>query len=171
MHLKAILNRIEKHPLFVYQEVRWIEMSPRPAIEIRIRARAASRPVCSRCGRQTAGYDSLPTRRFEYVPLWGIRVFFLYAMRRVACSHCGVVVESVPWAVGKHRLTQSYAWFLARWAQRLSWQEVAEVFQASWETVFRSVDMTVAWGRARLDLTGLTAIGIDEVAWQRGPRY
>ena len=171
MRLKVILNRIEKHPLFVYEEVQWIETSTQPAIEIHIRARAASRPVCSRCSRQMAGYDSLPSRRFEYVPLWGIRVFFLYAMRRVACTRCGIVVETVPWAVGKHRLTRSYAWFLARWAQRLSWQEVAEVFQASWETVFRSVEMAVAWGRARLDLTGLTAIGIDEVAWQRGPRY
>ncbi|MER3423868.1 MAG: hypothetical protein C4293_12180 [Nitrospiraceae bacterium] len=35
-------------------------------------------------------------RRFEFVPLWGIPVFFLYAMRRVACRTCGVRVEAVP---------------------------------------------------------------------------
>ena len=30
----------------------------------------------------------------------------------------------MPWALGKHRLTQAYAWFLARWAKRLCWKEV-----------------------------------------------
>ena len=92
-------------------------------------------------------------------------------MRRVACPRCGVKVETVPWAAGKHQLTDTYAWFLARWAGRLSWKEVAEVFQTSWEKVFRSVDMAVEWGRAHQELSGVRAIGIDEVAWQRGPRF
>ena len=113
----------------------------------------------------------LPARRFEFVPLWGIAVFLVYAMRRVACPRCGVKVETVPWAAGKHQLTDTYAWFLARWAGRLSWKEVAEVFQTSWEKVFRSVDMAVEWGRAHQELSGVRAIGIDEVAWQRGPRF
>jgi len=51
-------------------------------------------------------------------------VFFLYMMRRVDCATCGVRVEQVPWAEGKHQLTTTYAWFLARWAKRLSWREV-----------------------------------------------
>jgi hypothetical protein len=42
-------------------------------------------------------------------------VFFLYALRRVQCARCGVRVEHVPWAHGKHQLTTTYAWFLARW--------------------------------------------------------
>ena len=67
-------------------------------------------------------YDRLTPRRFEFVPLWGLRVFFLYAMRRVDCPRCGVTVERVPWADGKHQLTTTYMWFLARWAKRLSWQ-------------------------------------------------
>ena len=64
-------------------------------------------------------YDRLSPRRFEFVPLWGLRVFLLYAMRRVDCPRCGVTVERVPWADGKHQLTTTYRWFLARWAKRL----------------------------------------------------
>jgi transposase len=82
----------------------------------------------------------METRRFEFVPLWGIPVFFLYAMRRVNCQRCGVRVESVPWARGKHTLTDAYMQFLATWAKRLSWQEVAAIFQTSWEKVFHSVE-------------------------------
>src|SRR5690606_39420510 len=69
-----------------------------------------------------------------------ISVFLVYAMRRVDCPKCGVVVESVPWADGKERITKAYAWFLASWAKRLSWKEVATVFHTSWDTVFRSVE-------------------------------
>jgi len=98
-------------------------------------------------GRGTIGADSasrLSTRRFEFVPLWGIKVFLVYAPRRVDCPTCGVRVEHMPWALGKHlelaefALTQTYARFLARWARRLCWKEVAEVFHTSWESVFRS---------------------------------
>ena len=116
-------------------------------------------------------YDRLAPRRFEFVPLWGLRVFFLYAMRRVDCPRCGVTVERVPWADGKHQLTTTYMWFLARWAKRLSWQEVARVFHSSWDQVFRSVAMAVAWGRDHVDLAGIRAIGIDEIHWQRGSHF
>ncbi len=75
------------------------------------------------------------------------------------------------WASGKHRLTEVYAWFLARWARRLSWKEVAGVFDASWDSVFRAVEMAVEWGRAHQDLSGIQAIGIDEISRQRGHRY
>jgi transposase len=77
----------------------------------------------------------------------------------------------MPWAQGKHQLTRSYAWFLAHWAKRLSWKEVAEAFRMSWDTVFRSVEMAVEWGRANQDLSGIRSVGVDEIAWQRGHRY
>lgn len=130
-----------------------------------------SRGVCSGCEQPRPGYDKLAARRFEFVPLWGMKVFFVYAPRRVDCSGCGVRVERLPWASGKHRLTDAYAWFLARWARRLSWKEVAEIFASSWDSVFRSVEMAVEWGRAHADYSGVRAIGIDEIAWQRGHKY
>ncbi|MGH8651141.1 MAG: ISL3 family transposase, partial [Gammaproteobacteria bacterium] len=171
MQLKTILNRVQKHHSFVYGRTRWGEIDGRPSLDIEIRHRANGRPKCSGCQRPRPGYDSLPTRRFEFVPLWGIAVFFIYALRRVACPVCGVRVEALPWVTGKRRVTDTYAWFLATWAKRLSWTEVARAFHTSWDTVFRSVAMAVAWGRTRMNLEGVSAIGIDEVQWQRGHRY
>jgi transposase len=127
--------------------------------------------VCSGCGKRRPGYDQLPERRFEFVPFWGIRVFFLYAMRRVNCSLCGIRVERVPWAEGKSPITKAYAWFLADWARRLSWQEVAVRFRTRWHTVYRAVQQAVVWGLAHRDLDGIEAIGVDEVLWRRGPRF
>jgi transposase len=171
MQLKTILNRIQKFNCFVYGSIRWVEDAKEPTIEAELRSRANSRPICSECGRKRPGYDRLPTRRFEFVPMWGIKVFFVYAPRRVDCPTCGVRVERMPWSEGKHRLTDTYAWFLAGWARRLSWKEVAEAFRTSWDHVFCSVEMAVTWGRAHRDLSGIEAIGIDEIQWQRGHRY
>ncbi|NIO10773.1 MAG: ISL3 family transposase [Deltaproteobacteria bacterium] len=169
MQLKTILNRVQKHARFVYETVSLSEQGE--AIEVQVRSRANTRPVCSVCERSGPGYDTLERRRFEFVPLWGLPVFFFYAMRRVDCSDCGVRVESVPWAKGKHRLTDTYAWFLAGWAKRMSWKDVAEAFRTSWDNVFRSVRMAVEWGRQHQDLHDITAIGVDEIQWLRGHQY
>lgn len=171
MLVKTILNRIQKFKHFIYDRVEFIEEHGETIILVYLRPRANSRASCSVCGRRRPGYDRLEPRRFEFVPLWGIRVFFVYALRRVECPDCGVVVESVPWASGKNQLTETYRWFLARWAKRLSWKETAESFRTSWENVFRAVKMAVAWGLAHRDLSGITAIGVDEISRRKGHKY
>ena len=84
-------------------------------------------------------------------------------MRRVNCTGCGVKVEAVPWAAGKQTLTRADMHFLSTWAKRMSWKEVAEIFCTSWEKVYRSVEWIVEWGLAHRDLSGITAIGMDEL--------
>ena len=169
MRVKSILNRVEKNKPFVCERVRWGKEAEELLIEMR--ARAHSRPVCSGCGEAGPGYDTLPARRFELVPLWAIPVFYVYALRRVECRRCGVKVEKVSWAEGKQTLTRTYMQFLATWGRRLSWLEVARFFHTSWEQVFRSVSWMVEWGLARRDLSGIRALGIDEVLFHRGHRY
>ena len=121
---------------------------PRLRIAVRVRPRAGARARCSHCRRRAPGYDTQAVRRFDLVPLWHIPVVFLYAMRRVCCPRRGVRVEALPWATGKHRLTDAHAWFLAAWAKHLSWQEVAAAFPTSWDTVYRAVRMAVDCGLA-----------------------
>jgi transposase len=171
MQLKTILNRVEPFKSFVYGKVRWVEGTERPTIEVEVHARKNGRPICSGCGQSGPGYDRLPQRRFEFVPLWGMAVYFVYAMRRVNCPTCGVTVERVPWADGKGHLTISYRWFLARWAKHLSWEEVAGLFRTTWRNVFESVKHAVSWGLEHRKLGGIEAIGVDEIQWQRGHRY
>jgi len=171
MQLKTILNRVEKYQSFLYGKMQWVATGGPLELEIQVHPRRNSRPICSGCGRKGPGYDTLPVRRFAFVPFWGILVYFVYAMRRVNCPVCGVKVEQVPWAQGKQFLTRRYAWFLARWAKRMSWSEVAAAFCTSWHLVFQAVEMAVAWGRDHMDLGGITALGVDELQWGRGHRY
>lgn len=170
MQLKTLLNHVQKHKGFVYDRVR-LEAKGVPRLVVGIRARASARATCSGCGRRGPTYDTLPTRFFQFVPMWGLQVFFAYAMRRVDCRPCGVTVERVPWAEGKSPITTAYAWFLAGWAKRMSWTQVASSFRTTWDTVFRAASLAVAWGLANRDLEGIRAIGVDEVLWHRGHKY
>jgi transposase len=82
-----------------------------------------------------------------------------------------VRVEQVPWSEGKSSLTKSYRWFLAGWARRLSWKQVAEAFHTTWEHVRDAVDYAVHWGLAHRNENGVQALGVDEIQWQRGHKY
>jgi transposase len=171
MQLKTILNRVEPFKSFVYKKVTWVENASAPVLEVQIEPRANGRPVCAGCGLAGPGYDRLPERHFQFVPLWGIVVYFVYALRRVDCPRCGVTAERVPWATGKSRLTTRYRWFLARWAKHLPWKAVADIFRTSWRNVFESVKQAVFWGVAHQELGSIEAIGVDEIQWQRGQHY
>ena len=171
MQLKTILNRVQKFKSFVYGDVTWLNSSEKPELMIEVEPRANSKPICSGCELPGPGYDTLPPRLFEFVPLWNIAVFFAYAMRRVNCPRCGVTVETVPWADGKNTLTKTYMHFLANWAKRLSWKETAVAFRTTWEKVFHSVEWAVQWGLAHRDLSNVQSIGVDEILWHRGHKY
>jgi len=41
----------------------------------------------------------------------------------------------------------------------------------NWEAVYHSVEYALAWGLARREMTGITAIAVDEGQWQRGHHY
>ncbi len=136
MQLKTIFNRVTEYKPFVVEHVELIEYESQATIEISMRARENGLPTCSICGERCSRYDSQPTsRRFNFIPLWMIPVVLVYTMRRVNCPTCGVKVERVPWAAGKSPLTTDYQWFLAGWARRMSWKEVATCFQVSWDHV------------------------------------
>ena len=145
MELITILNQCHHFRGFVYERARF-NRTDRTTIEVRVRPRKGSAAICSGCHQSAPGYDHLAERQFEFIPLWGFLVFLLYPMRRVNCGTCGIVVEEVPWASGKHQLTKVYMQFLAHWARQLSWKETAEAFHTSWEKVCHAVEYVVSWG-------------------------
>jgi transposase len=171
MRIQTILNHVEKFKSFVYGEASFVQRGDGLALVVQMVARKNSRVFCSGCGRPGPVYDRLEERRFEFVPLWGILVFLAYRMRRVNCKRCGVTVEMVPWCDGKNQLTTTYRWFLATWAKRLSWSEVGSIFRTSWDSVCRAVEHAVEWGLAHRDLSEVTSLGVDEIAWARGHTY
>src|SRR6188508_1126462 len=139
MRLPRILNQCHPIPGFVYGQASFAENEQAVLIPVRPRKRSAA--ICSGCHQPASGYDQSPTpRRFEFIGFWGYVVFLVYCMRRVNCKQCGVLVEEVPWGMGKHASTKVHMHFLGHWARKLSWKETAEQFRPSWDKVHDAVE-------------------------------
>lgn len=173
MQLKTILNQVTDYKSFVFGKAQIVTNSDgRKSIEVEVLPRRNSKRICSGCQKPAPGYDtSSQIRRFDFVPLLGMAVVFLYYMRRVNCANCGVKVEQVPWANGNSPVTKELSCFLARWAKHMSWKEVAAIFHVSWDCVYESVKCIVSWGLVHRDLSGIKSIGVDEVQWKKGHKY
>lgn len=167
MQLKTILNCRYRLKRFVYGKATISE----DRLLVKVRSRKNSRPLCGQCGKPGSVYDTRSPRNFAFVPILGMQVFFVYAMRRVDCRTCGVKTERLEWSVGKERMTTAYKWFLSTWARRLSWSETARIFGTSWNRVYRSVQHAVFWGLLHREKPSFSAIGIDEIASKRGHHY
>jgi len=171
MRVETILNKCQKFKSFIYKSVKWGLHDDKPCLEAVIIPRLNSKAICACCHKPASLYDKLTIRRFEFVPLWGYRIFFLYRMRRVDCKQCGVTVEEVPWTTGKHTLTKAYMKFLSDWAKKISWLEAARSFKTSWRKVFTSVKYVVEYGLKYRDFSNVESIGVDEIAIQKGHKY
>jgi transposase len=167
--IKTILNKQYKFKSFIYGNCYFDKK--KNAIIIDIIPRKNSKAVCSKCKKDAPLYDTRKERLFEFIPIWGLKIFFRYIMRRTDCSNCGVKIELLPWAMGKKTLTTAFALVIADWAKSLSWKETAQRFHVSWQKVFNAVDYVVEWGLKNRDLSNITAIGIDEIAYRVGHKY
>ena len=168
MRLISLLNHYQHFPGFVYERARLC--APSQTIEITVRPRRGSRPVCSGCHKPAPGYDHLSQRRFEFVPLWGCMVVLLYCMRRVDCRACGVRVEAVPWGIGKHNSPRPTccSWHTGRGSCRGRRPRCRSVAPGKGLPVGRYV---VQWGIEHRQLGPIVAIGVDEIQYAKGHKY
>jgi transposase len=172
MHVETLLRYT--HPIkgFSYGPVRLIGERGSERLSCTLHPWKRHRPVCSVCGVAGPSYGKLPTRSFRMVPLWGIPVDLIYAMRRVSCSSCQrIVVEQVPWAYGKSPMTIAFMIFLASWAKVTTWKEVGTRFHVGWDAVYRAVSWIVEYGKKHRNLENITALGVDEIQRSHGQNY
>lgn len=172
MRVRTLLNKCHYLKSFVYANERFEEIDGKECLVVDIEPRKNGKPICPICYKACSTYDHQPSPRyFEFIPVWGILIYFCYIMRRVNCASCGIKVEQVPWSEGKGQLTIAYQIFLAHWAKKLSWKEVAEAFHTTWGKVFRAIQYVVEYGLKNRKLDGITAIGVDEIQVGKGHQY
>lgn len=173
LQMKTLLNHVHAFKGFVYEDVRLVQPEGKTTrhITAKISPRKNSKPLCGSCEKPRSCYDHQPERSFLFVPLWGIMVYLLYAPRRVSCPDCGVRVEKIPWAQGNSPMTTTMMCFLGIWAKRMSWSDVGQAFGVSWDYVSKAVTWVVEYGLLHQDLSGITAIGVDEIAHKKGHKF
>lgn len=126
---------------------------------------------CGDCGRKCPGYDAR-TRAWRHLDLAGIQCRIRYALRRVACSDCGVKVEDVPWAESGSGFTRPFEAHTAYLAQRADKTTVVELMRIAWSTVGRIIKRFIRRAEAGGDrLDALRIIGVDELSYRRHHEY
>ena len=76
MRIQTLLNKV--HPLksFVYVHCRFELRAADIALVATVKPRKNGKVICSGCLKQRTLYDPLSERRFDFIPLWNIPVFF-----------------------------------------------------------------------------------------------
>lgn len=124
------------------------------------------------CGKKSPAVDNLPARSWKHVAMWGLPVKLIYAPRRVRCIDCGkLLVEKIPWSLGKCRLTVQLISYLTLFAELLPWKQVAQLFGVHWNTVKNAVAAAVGYGLAHREIGSVLYFGIDEISRKKGHVY
>jgi len=90
---------------------------------------------------------------------------------RVACAHRGPRLELLPWLQPYARVTCRLAESVSRLCAVIAIRHVAAYFVLNWKTVKEIDKRTLERRLGPVDLQGVTVIGMDEFAIQRGHRY
>ena len=131
-----------------------------------MRPRRGSKPHCSGCGTAAPGYDLLPMRRFEFIPIWGYR-------RDAALRHAARAVPRLRGqgrggALGDRQAQPDqglHAVSGALGAQAVVEGDGAELSHHLGK-VCHAVEYVVQWGLEHRELGTLRAIGVDEIQYR-----
>lgn len=129
-------------------------------------------PYCSGCGRRVrAVYDRYEDRCWRHLDLAALRVWLRYAIQRVNCPRCGVVVELVPWAETGSWFTYEFEEQVAYLAQRADKTTLSTLMRIGWQTVGAIIQRVLPRHQSTDPLEGLTHIGVDELSYRRHHEY
>jgi transposase len=128
-------------------------------------------PSCRRCGRRDCAVHDVSVRRVRERDLLHWRVTLQLPVRRLRCSRCGIVTESISWLPERQRYTSSLAAWVESLTPLLPVKHVAQLTGLHWHTI-KNID----YRRLRRELREperhtLRRLIMDEFALFKGHRY
>lgn len=126
---------------------------------------------CGECGRRAPRYDRRAPRFWRHFHIGALKIYLRYSPWRVNCPHCGVLVEQVPWAVGRSGFTSDFEELVAYLTQRTDKTSVTKTMGIAWRTVGAIVERVVERKQDPTMLEGLVDIGVDEFSYRKRHNY
>ncbi|HEX7144189.1 MAG TPA: helix-turn-helix domain-containing protein, partial [Gaiellaceae bacterium] len=100
-----------------------------------------------------------------------VRITTAFNRRRLRCPACGIDLEAVAWARPGAGHTRDFEDTGAWLAQQMAKTQITRLLRIGWSTVGQIVTRVVADQLDERRLSGLVAIGCDEISYRRGQRY
>ena len=141
-------------------------------LDIQLDFKTGSRFDCPECKAVGCPVHDTVEKAWRHLDFFQHQAFLTARTPRITCSKCGVRLVTVPWARPGSGFTLLFEGFAMALAIHLPIAVAAERFlkitdQRLWRIVFHYVNAAVA----RMDLSGVTRVCIDETAAKRGQDY
>ena len=140
-------------------------------LDIALDFKAGSRFDCPECEAAGCPVHDTVEKTWRHLDFFQHQAFLTARTPRITCTKCGVRLVTVPWARPGSGFTLLFEGFAMALAMHLPIAVAAGFLgitdQRLWRVVFHYVDAAVA----RMDLSGVTRVCIDETAAKRGQDY
>ena len=141
-------------------------------LDIQIDFKAGSRFDCPECKAAGCAVHDTQPKTWRHLDFFQHQAFLTARVPRITCTKCGVRLVTVPWARPGSGFSLLFEAFAMTLATHLPIAVAAERFlkitdNRLWRIVFHYVRAAVA----RMDLSSVTRVCIDETAAKRGHDY
>jgi len=139
-------------------------------VTVRLRRRRRICAGCGQTGRQLQIHGRR-VKRWRHLDLGSTRCVIECELRRLRCPACGIHLEPVAWARPGAHHTRDFEDTVAWLAQQMAKTQITRLLRIGWATVGQIITRVVADHLDERRLSGLVAIGCDEISYRRGQRY
>ena len=129
-----------------------------------------SRFPCPECGEPRPVYDTTE-RTWRHLDFFQHQAYLTARVPRSNCPKCGVKQVAVPWARPDSGFTLLFEALVLQMAREMPVSAAAGLASISPNTIWRMLDHYVGQAVRQQDITGVTAVGIDECSKQKGQKY
>lgn len=130
-----------------------------------------SRFPCPRCGQRDCPVHDTKRRTWRHLDFFQHQTYLTARVPRVTCPACGVHQVVVPWAREGTGFTTPFETLLLDLARQMPVSGVATEARVHPDSVWRVLRHYVDAAVARQELSGVTAVGLDECSKQKGHQY
>jgi len=128
--------------------------------------------ACPVCGEAAKAYDTTE-ETWRHLNFFQYEAYLHARVPRVNCpnSGCGIKKISVPWARAGSGFTLLFEALVMALVREMPVNAAAAILGEHDTRIWRIIDHYVAAARAKIDMSSVSRIGIDETAARRGQDY
>jgi transposase len=140
-------------------------------LDIKLDFKAGARFECPECKAAGCPVHDTVEKIWRHLDFFQHQAFLTARTPRVDCTKCGVHLVTVPWARPNSGFTLLFEGFAMALAMHMPIAVAAGFLKITDKRLWRVVFHYVGAAVARMDLSGVTRVAIDETAAKRGHDY
>jgi transposase len=140
-------------------------------LDIALDFKAGSRFACPECKAEDCPVHDTVEKTWRHLDFFQHQAFLTARTPRITCTKCGVLQVMVPWARPNSGFTLLFEGFAMALAMHMPIAVAAGFLGITDKRLWRVVFHYVGAAVARMDLSGVVRVAIDETAAKRGHDY